>query len=150
LIYTASRIAPDANLPIYFKWAEDILPTLREPHHKIGFVLQTVYFKAASKFFTSNRFHKSDAEFVAQLMGFNKRQIRLKHYRRGLTSDHRDLLDGLLEKSSPSTRPVKIRGNVADLDSLLGDVILQCVQSTSNAAATEHKEQVFRDKAANH
>ena len=310
----------EAEQAMYFnisKWAEDILPTLREPHNKIGFVLQAGYFKAANKFFTSNRFHKSDAEFVAQILGFNKRQIRLKHYRRtnqerhralilensgfrkfdrkarsvvlkeakalggkqmrprsifmslvdflrskkievpsyhalsaaissaiqsiekdlhekimqGLTADHKQLLDRLLEKSdgasahdklntsrykitllkksSQSTRPLKIRGNVADLDSLkeifddlhpvvkaldlspetiqyyarvvvksqvfqlmrrddnkylyllafvvhqyyrlndlLGDAILQCVQTAANAAVREHKVQVFKGRLA--
>ena len=299
------------------KWAEDLLTTLREPHNKIGLALQVGYFKAANKFFTSNRFHKPDVEFVAQILGFNKRQIRLKHYKRtnqerhralilensgfrkfdrnarsvvlkeakafgakqmrprsifmalvdflrskkievpsyhalstaissaiqsiekdlhrkimkGLSGRHRQLLDGLLEKSegcfpddkqnvkrykitllkksSQSTRPSKIRGNVADLDCLkeifndlypvvktlelspetiqyyarvvvksqvfqlirrddkkylyllafvthqyyrlndfLGDAILQCVQSASNSAAREHKEQVFKDRIA--
>lgn len=53
------------------KWAEDLLTTLREPHNKIGLALQVGYFKAANKFFLSNRFHKPDVEFVAQILGFN-------------------------------------------------------------------------------
>ena len=38
------------NMP---KWAEGILPTLREPYNKIGFALQAGCFKAANKFFAS-------------------------------------------------------------------------------------------------
>lgn len=305
---------------LYFKlpqWATDFLNTLRTPNSKTGFVLQMGYFRAANKFFSSEKFHQSDAEFVARALGFRKKQIQLKRYKgttherhkililekagfrkfdnkvrtlvekeaealggkqmhprsifmslvdflrskkievpsyhalsaavtravqaierdlytkitKQLTADHKQLLDGLLEKSddylsddkrnlkvkrykitllkksSQSTRPSKIRENVTDLDclkdifdnlypvikalglspetiqfyarivvksqvfqlarrddkkylyllafvihqyyrlnDLLGDALLQCVQTAVNTASREHKEQIFRDR----
>src|SRR5680860_320579 len=55
---------------------------------KLGFILQTGYFKYGKKFYTPEQFRKQDIKYVATLLRFKKEPVITK-YRTSTYSEHR-------------------------------------------------------------
>lgn len=66
-----------------------IIDGLRTPTNKVGFLLQLGYFKASGKFFTSDRYHQRDIEFVSTILSVSLSKVNLAKYQKKIPSDHR-------------------------------------------------------------
>ena len=69
----------------------DSMESMRTPTNKICFIVMAGYFKARRKFF-ARQFHQADIEFVAQQIGFNPGDVRLKTYGYETCARHQRLI----------------------------------------------------------
>ena len=65
------------------------LKKLRTATNKAGFILQYGYFKACKRFFVSNKFHRSDIEYVATILKLNFNEINLAQYKKKIPLEHK-------------------------------------------------------------
>lgn len=63
---------------------------LKTDTNKAGFLLQFGYFKAAQRFFTSNRFRTEDVDYVTKLLDIKKREVNLTHYIERIPAKHQE------------------------------------------------------------
>jgi hypothetical protein len=68
-VFTEDKRTTYFNPP---QWTAEFISTLRAPSSITGFVLMMGYFRAANRFFGSDKFHKTDVDFVAKAFGFKK------------------------------------------------------------------------------
>lgn len=88
-VFTEDERAAYFNLP---QWATGFLKTLRTQSSITGFVLMMGYFRASNKFFSSDKFHKLDIDFVAKVFGFKKRQVTIGRYKGTTHERHKALI----------------------------------------------------------
>ena len=60
--------------------------------NKVGFVLQLGYFKAVNRFFTSDKFHIRDINYVASKVGVALYQINFSVYFKTTNGRHQDII----------------------------------------------------------
>ncbi len=74
------------------EWARGLLNTFRTPTNKISFVVQLGYFRSVNKFFEFKRFRQQDVGFVAKILGFSLKKIRLREYTNTTYERHRTFI----------------------------------------------------------
>ena len=70
---------------------------IRQPHKRVSFVLQYLYFRISGRFFSLESFHKADIKAIAKLYGVVEFNLIGSH--RGTNSLHRDQICELLRYS---------------------------------------------------
>ena len=73
-------------------WAKKTLNELRTPVNKIGFILQLGYFRAVNKFFSYERFHQKDVDFVAHRLQILLHDVELSTYASTSLERHQDII----------------------------------------------------------
>lgn len=74
------------------KWVLKILETFPNSMSKAGFVLQLGYFRAVNKFYSSNKFHERDVQYVTNSLKLNPNRLSLSEYKGRTFLRHQEII----------------------------------------------------------
>lgn len=89
-------------------WVKNALESLDTPINKIGFMLQLGYFRAATRFFSSHKYHLRDIEYVAKHLKVKVSDMHFDQYKRTTFRRHQQIIVDTLGYQ-------KYTGNVQEL-----------------------------------